>query len=46
MLVSLVNVLIIIYQNIIYGKFITWIKVEKIIYRITSYMIYINQFII
>jgi hypothetical protein len=46
MLVSLVNVLIIIHQNIIYGKFITWIKVEIIIYKITSYMIYINQFII
>jgi hypothetical protein len=30
----------------IYGQFITQIKVEIIIYRITSYMIYINQFII
>jgi hypothetical protein len=46
MLVSLVNVLIIIHQNIIYGKFTTWIKVKIIIYKITSYMIYINQYII
>jgi hypothetical protein len=46
MLVSLVNVLIIIHQNIIYGKFITYIKVKIIIYRIISHMIYTNQFII
>jgi hypothetical protein len=30
----------------IYGQFITYIKVEIIIYRITSHMIYINQFIV
>jgi hypothetical protein len=46
MLVSLVNVLIIIHQNIIYGKFITYIKVKIVIYRIISHMIYTNQFII
>jgi hypothetical protein len=47
MLVSLVKLLIIIiYWNIIYGQFITYIKVKIIIYRITSHMIYINQNII
>jgi hypothetical protein len=47
MLVSLLKLLIIIiYGNMIYGQFITYIKVEIIIYRITSHMIYINQNII
>jgi hypothetical protein len=47
MLVSLVKLLIIIdYWNMIYGQFITQIKVEIIIYRITSHVSYINQLII